>query len=151
DLTQPSVETLAANDSLKANARTADGTWTFVEANGKTGWIPSRSLKLECDAKSLLVDDPNKVASLPGLNALYFSPNIGAQASCKDIPPSGMLIQSPTGHKINFELNGVKVTMGSTLLFVTKPNGDVEVLVVEGQGTLQIGGRTLTLNPSQVA
>ena len=97
------------------------------------------------------MDDPNKIASLPGMNAFYFSTNVGAQSSCQDIPPSGMLIQSPTGHKINFQLNGVKVTMGSSLLFVSQPDGSVAVLVVEGQGTLQIGDKTLVLNPSQAA
>lgn len=151
DLTQPGVTTLKASDAVKATARNQAGNWTFVEADGKSGWLPTTSVKLECDAKSLSVDDPNKIASLPGMNAFYFSTNIGAQSSCQDIPPSGMLIQSPTGHKISFNLNGVKVTMGSSLLFVTKPNGDVEVVVIEGQGTLQVGGKTLVLSPSQAA
>ena len=151
DLGQPSIQTITANESIKASARTADGKWTFVESNNQSGWIPTTSLKLAGAAQSLSVDDPNKIASLPGLNALYFTTNISAQSSCQDIPPSGMLVQSPTGHKINFSLNGAKVTMGSSLLFVTEPNGDVAVLVIEGQGTIQIGDRTLTLTGSQVA
>jgi hypothetical protein len=80
------------------------------------------------------------------MNAFYFSTGTGAQSTCRDIPPSGMLVHSPSGRKVQFQINGVDVTMGSTLLFLTLPNNSLGIGVLQGQAQIKIKQQQFLIN-----
>jgi hypothetical protein len=146
---EPTVQLVQASTPIRALARSADNNWVLVEKDQGSGWISAPNVALECDLAGLPVHDPNSVAAMPGMNAFYFSTGVGAQSTCKDIPPSGMLVHSPSGRKVQFNINGIDVTMGSTLLFMTLPNNTLGIGVLQGQAQLNINQQFFTLNQFQ--
>jgi hypothetical protein len=72
------------------------------------------------------------------MQAFYLRTGIG-DSSCEEAPESGLLIQTPEGvDEVSFNVNGVDVSVGSTVLFQTEQNSDDEIdmimSTVEGTG-----------------
>jgi hypothetical protein len=56
-----------------------------------------------------------------------------SDASCEEAPESGLLVQTPEGaDEIAFNVNGVDVSMGSTVLFQADPDQGMSVSTLEG-------------------
>lgn len=54
-------------------------------------------------------------------------------AQCDEAPSSGVLVQTPEGvSEVDFNVNGVDVSMGSTVLFRAQADGDMTVSTLEG-------------------
>lgn len=75
------------------------------------------------------------------MQAFYLSTGIGDSA-CEEAPESGLLIQTPDGvEEVTFNINGVDVQVGSTVLFQTEAIAEDEnellVTTVEGSAALQ--------------
>jgi hypothetical protein len=140
------VELLPANTSVKITGRRADGRWVQAEGNGKTGWLFMDNLRTQCDLGSLQLTDP-VIKPLPNVNAFFFSTGVGAQSTCKDIPPAGMFVQSPKGIKVTFRLNGADIVMGSTADFSVDPGPPprIKVKVIEGEVQVIVGGKPYTI------
>ncbi len=145
------VDQLPVNTVVTVTGRLADNSWFAAESQGKIGWLAAQTVKLDCDAASLAVDDPSAPWVMPGLSAFYFTTGVGSQASCTDIPPSGMLVQSPGGRKVTFKANGADITMGSTIILRATQNKSMTISVVEGQVTAVIGGSRQTFGAGQEA
>ncbi len=143
------IQLLPPNAPLNVSGKIADGSWLFAESGGKTGWIIARNVQLNCDASTLPVQDPSVPASLPGVHAFYFSTGVSSQAACNDIPQGGLLVQSPHGLNVNFQINGVDITMGSTVIFEAAPNGKMTISVVEGQITVIVNGKRVVIPAGQ--
>jgi hypothetical protein len=78
------------------------------------------------------------------MQAFYLRTGIGAMA-CEEAPESGLLIQSPEGiEEISFNINGVDMKIGSTVLFQTKPVSEqvqeMIISTVEGTGVVSFDG-----------
>jgi hypothetical protein len=59
------------------------------------------------------------------LQAFYLRTGIGAPA-CEEAPESGLLVQTPEGvEEVLFNINGVDVSLGSTVLFQTDPTTEI--------------------------
>lgn len=64
------------------------------------------------------------------MQAFYLRTGVG-NTSCEDAPDSGLLIQTPDGvDEVTFNVNGVDVQVGSTVLFETENVSDDEVELV---------------------
>lgn len=64
------------------------------------------------------------------MQAFYIQTGVGA-TNCEDAPESGLLIQTPDGvEEVTFNVNGVDVQVGSTVLFQTEDVSDDEVDLV---------------------
>jgi hypothetical protein len=120
----------------------------YGESQGQKGWLFTNALKLDCDPATLAVSDPG-VATLPGVNAFYFTSGIGAQSSCKDIPPAGLFVQSPKGARVTFRLNGADIVMASTgIITLTGQvaagtvcrSCQINIWTIEGEIDVFIGG-----------
>jgi hypothetical protein len=131
---------LQANTPVTISERRADGQWVFAQTATNTGWLYIQNLATSCDLNALPVNDPNTVASLPGLNSFYFTTAVGAQSSCTDIPPAGLFIQSPGGRKISFRANGADITIGSSIILSAQPQGGMVLSVIQGQATINVAG-----------
>jgi hypothetical protein len=138
------VQLLQGNATANVIGRLADNRWVYAEYNGATGWLYVQVLKLSCDLNTLPVIDANQTATLqavgtlPGLSAFYFTTGIAAQAACQDIPPGGLLVQSPTGRKVTFQANGADITIGSSVVLRSRPNQMLWIGVLEGEARVAI-------------
>ncbi|MEO8610446.1 MAG: hypothetical protein ABI690_21295 [Chloroflexota bacterium] len=159
NLSDPSQSPIMLKEGDKA---TADGRDTTTEVlhvqlkDGKSGWIPLQFVEVEGDVSTLpaTVDLSKGYAELTPaapapqltpMQAFYFKSGTN-DAPCKEAPDSGILIQTPEGAgKIDLVVNDAKVTLGSTGYFQAQPGGDMRVTVVEGEGTIAAGGKTVTV------
>jgi hypothetical protein len=73
------------------------------------------------------------------MQAFYLTTGIG-DANCADAPESGLMVQTPSGVKdVSFNVNGVDVQMGSTVIFQAQPGQEMNVKTIEGKAILQVG------------
>ncbi len=155
----PTIILLQTNTQVNLRGRQSDGRWFVAESGGNTGWLYIDNVKASCDLKGLPVVNKDQPFVLPNLSAFYFSTGVGAQSTCKDLPPDGMMIQSPSGSKVTFRANGADITIGSTIVLRTVPSDadpNVRVLklwVVEGQAVIRSNlptpGAPVTVNAGQ--
>lgn len=60
-------------------------------------------------------------------------------AQCDQAPESGLMVQTPEGAgEVTFNINGVDVGMGSTVVFRAQPQGDLTVSTIEGMAVLEV-------------
>ncbi len=134
------IEVVQANTPLTVTGRLSDSSWYLVQEGDKSGWTIAKNVQVSCDAGGIPVQDPTQPVPISGMNAFYFTTGVSAQASCNDIPTGGMVVETPHGLKVNFELNGISITMSSTAIFQMQPNGQLLIttavgnLVVESKG-----------------
>lgn len=77
---------------------------------------------------------------LTPMQAFYLKTGIG-DAGCEEAPESGMLVQTPDGvSEVAFNINGVDVAMGSTILFQAQANSEMRVSAVEGAAMMELDG-----------
>ena len=78
------------------------------------------------------------------MQAFFLRTGIG-DAACEEAPDSGLLIQTPDGSgEVLFNINGVDVHVGSTVLFQAEPEGDMMISPIEGSATMDIEGEVYT-------
>lgn len=145
---EPQVQLLPPGTSVTFTGRSVGGHWLWGESQGKKGWAFADVLTLDCDPATLAMTDP-AVATLPGVSAFYFTTGVGAQSSCKDIPPAGLYVQSPKGKTVTFKLNGADIVMGSTGVFTFTPGktNQITLWTLDGEIDVLIGG-TLYKTPA---
>jgi hypothetical protein len=57
---------------------------------------------------------------------------------CEEAPVSGLLVQTPEGvNEVSFNVNGVDVSMGSTVLFRAQAEGEMTVSTIEGSAFIE--------------
>jgi hypothetical protein len=133
---QPNLKALTPGTELKVSGRLADKSWVLVDAKGSVGWLSASAVKLTCDAGALPQVNPDAPAVLAEMGAFYFSTGVSAQAECKDVP-SGLMIQSPAGSTIRFRVNGVNLTIGSSVVLRAQPKQKMQVAVLKGKAVLE--------------
>lgn len=77
--------------------------------------------------------------------AIYLRTGItGTQ--CEDLPEDGVLIQSPRGvDTVTFDINEVRIELGSTAYITAIPNDVMTIYLLEGQAVITAFGESLTL------
>jgi hypothetical protein len=74
------------------------------------------------------------------MQAFRLRSSIG-DAQCQEAPDSGLLVQTPHGvDAVMFHVNGVEVSMGSTVYLRAQPAGEMIVSTVEGSAFLRLDG-----------
>jgi hypothetical protein len=82
--------------------------------------------------------DPNDAFANP-MQAFRLRTGVG-DAQCDEAPESGLLVQTPEGaDEIAFNVNGVDVSMGSTVLFQTDEESGMTVSTLEGAAFIAAG------------
>jgi hypothetical protein len=131
------VTDLSEGDLMAAVGRNAEGTWVQVSVSGMTGWVSADAVEASGDIETLNIVNP---AAFTPMQAFYFQSGIG-DAPCAEAPDSGILVQTPEGvDQIEFTVNDVQITLGSTAYLQAQPSGDMTTSVVEGQATVEAGG-----------
>jgi hypothetical protein len=125
----------------------------IVTADGRAGWVPAALVTVNGDINSLPefdingepIGDAAPQAPLAPMQAFYFKTGLN-DSPCAEAPDSGILIQTPEGAgKIDFVINDVEVSLGSTGYFQAQPGGDMTISVVEGEGEITSEGETVVV------
>jgi hypothetical protein len=107
----------------------------------------------------------NLPASLPGQNVMYLlfgdinfaidhRPDVASPMQavrletrvggpdCDDAPPNGLLVQTPHGvGRVLLRINGVDVSLGSTVFFTAQPNAYLNISTIEGSALVHAEGK----------
>lgn len=82
-------------------------------------------------------------SSASPMQAFYFSTGVG-MIGCEEAPPSGLLVQTPTGAgQIEFSMNGMDISLGSAAFIRVQPGEAMQVSMLDGAGALQIGDQVI--------
>jgi hypothetical protein len=69
---------------------------------------------------------------------------------CAALPPDGLLIQTPHGYgRINLQVNGVDVSLGSTVFLEAQADGFLTISTLEGSARVTTNGITRVAFPTQ--
>lgn len=135
---------LVAGDSVTLDGRSADGYWFHVSASDALGWVQADALTPAGDLETLTILDSSGAALNP-MQAFYFRSGIG-DAPCAEAPDSGILVQTPAGvRQIQFTVNNVNISLGSTAYLQAQPGGVMTTSVVEGAATVEAGGSSVVV------
>ncbi len=145
---------LTSGTSLNIYGKTQDNAWlygSYVDRTNLTqsGWIQAGAAKLGCQASTLPVIDPESLLKAAAFAEMTFSNGNGAQASCRDVPSGGLMIQSPDGLKVNYTIDGVALSLSGTAILTAFPNESISIAMVDGKGTAAIGSRTVDVPNGQ--
>ncbi|MBA3870120.1 MAG: SH3 domain-containing protein [Anaerolineae bacterium] len=138
------VFALKSGMALVADGISDDGAWLRVHSADSTvqGWVSTTVLTVTGDLKTLAVVKSDAPRYSP-MQAFYFKSGLN-DAPCSQAPDSGILIQTPQGAgKISLNVDGADITLGSTAYFQAQASGEMTLSVVEGQGTVTAGGKTV--------
>jgi len=142
--TAPVVGKLNANTSVLVNGRLKDKSWLHIQfspAGGTSvkGWLPADAVtNVTADEISALAETDAAGVFYGAMGAFYFRSGIGAN-SCKDAPANGILIQSPRQPiHVTLSINGVNVTLGSTIELDAPQGGPMTLRTLEGSATAQV-------------
>ena len=84
-------------------------------------------------------------AATAPMQAFYFRSGLN-DAPCPEAPDSGVLIQTPEGvQRVNFLINEVDISLGSTAYVQAQPSGDMTVSTLEGTVDVTAAGTTVTV------
>ncbi len=98
---------------------------------------------VEITEANTFINPEEEYAEIPApMSAFYLRTGIG-DSPCEEVPESGLLVQTPEGvGTISFNVNGVDVSLGSTVFFQTDADGDMNVTTIEGSASLTIEGES---------
>lgn len=79
------------------------------------------------------------------MQAFQFRTGIGAP-SCENVSYDSLVIDSPDGLTVTFNVNGIDVELGSTAVIIGGPDNTIDMLVVEGEGEVTANGESVTVS-----
>jgi Bacterial SH3 domain len=141
------LQLLQPNTTVNIIGRLANTQWLQAEYQGKVGWVFATTVKLSCDFNSLPSVGPSQPLTLPGMSAFYVTTGINANVACQDIPPGGMLVQSPQGQKVTFRVNGADLTIGSDVILRAIPNQSFTASVITGELSMRLPNAPANARP----
>lgn len=134
---------VSAGEAVIANGRTENGEWlrvryTFPQGHEIMGWMAAVVLNGAQERMALPVVEVG--APVYGqMQAFYLTTGIG-QSGCAELPPDGLLIQTPQGAgMVDFLINEVRVSLGSTAFLETVDNKLV-IALLGGRGVVSAAG-----------
>ncbi|MEO8393091.1 MAG: hypothetical protein ABI700_08855 [Chloroflexota bacterium] len=127
------INRLLQGQSVTVDGRTEAGDWLHVPLeNGDLGWVSASFMTVEGNPQTLDVMAGGSPTRMRPMEAFYFKSGL-ADAPCPQAPDSGILIQNPQGdYKVNLLVNGVSISLGSTVYLQAQSGGVMTVNVLEG-------------------
>src|SRR5690606_22200228 len=136
--------TLKPGENVKAIGRLADSSWLQVKFSEEqtVGWVYAPLLTSDTRFDVLKTLEPEAPHYEP-LQAFVFSSGADENAPCAEMPPSGLIIQTPEGAgKVNLLINEVNIRIGSTVFFQAQAGGNLTISTVEGTAEVTVMGVT---------
>lgn len=155
------VGSLQTGEALTFTGRNDAGDWLRLVRAGVTGWVFRDLVTLEdgaqIDALAVMGDAGQPGSYGAPMQAFRFSTGIG-QRACEEAPLSGLMIQAPRDTTVNFRVNGIEMTIGSTALLRLAEDDSILLANLDGTITVTIGNtaydvpfdREIRIPPGQV-
>jgi hypothetical protein len=143
--------TLTAGDAITLTGRNESGDWVRFELEGNSVWVYAPLLTIEGDITSLHVVEVGETAEsiyTAPMQAFRLTTGIGEPA-CKEAPRDGLLAQTPANTTAHLQINGVEVTIGSTVFFSVPTDTILQASVIEGRVSLTAEGMTESATAGQ--
>ncbi|MBC7812741.1 MAG: SH3 domain-containing protein [Burkholderiales bacterium] len=122
------IGSAAAGSELLADGFSADQNWMRVQVDDRYGWVNRALLDLSApQVEGLPVIDYERRVPM---QAFTFQAGIG-QPICGQAP-NQLLVQGPRDTLIDLNVNGVDVTIGSTVSFRQPAQDQMQLMVLEG-------------------
>lgn len=121
--------------------RLADGSWLrLVLADGMDGWVSASVVSVDGDVDALpelAADAPAPTKAYKPMQAFRLRTGLGTPL-CSEAPTDGIMIQTPGGAgTVEFEVNGVRIALGSTAVMRTTDD-TLRVALVDGQAAITV-------------
>jgi len=119
--------TIDAGTAVEIDGTTTDRTWYRVILDESLAWVPAASLPAGASDLSDLA--PVRGTYGP-MQAFTLTTGIGVPG-CEEAP-SSLLVQGPEAVEVTLNVNGVDVTVGSSVVFEATAPDELEVAVIDG-------------------
>ncbi|MGJ3240556.1 MAG: SH3 domain-containing protein [Anaerolineae bacterium] len=140
------VGALVPGQDIMLTGRNIAGDWVQIEIDDGIGWVFAELLDIDGDVSLLgIVDNDMNHDYVAPMQAFGFQTGIG-NSGCLDVPPDGVLIQTPTNTTVNFLINGIEVEIGSTV-FIQYISGRLVVTTLDGRVTVTSAGVSQIIEP----
>jgi hypothetical protein len=157
------ISTLAKDDSIIVNSQLEDGSWLRVRfnepetGNSLIGWLQTELVTTVSDLSILQTLTLEQAAQVPDDLSVQYGPMQAfifesgqKDAPCAEAPNSGMMIQTPEGAaSVTFVMDEVVVTMNGTGVITAQADGNMSVIVVDGEATVEANGVASTAQAGQ--
>ncbi|MBC8100103.1 MAG: hypothetical protein H7Y11_11720, partial [Armatimonadetes bacterium] len=100
---------------LQADALSSDGQWARIGFGERVGWV---YLDLLADTTALATLPQIGEQARTPMQAFYFTTGIG-DVACADAPDM-LLVQGPKGVRVNLNVNGADIEIGSTIALINQ-------------------------------
>lgn len=150
------VYQLGTDAQFLATGRTVDNAWVRIEIPsffGGIGWVFAQFIDVPGGLDALQFVDEN--SPRPNLDAPEFGPMQAFQLlsaptdpGCVDVPPSGLLIQSPNGlaSALRLRVNGVLLELNGTAFLTATVDAGLQIVILEGEARVESVGTSVSLN-----
>jgi hypothetical protein len=139
------ITSVPANTTLLADQQSADGGWLRVLYDDTVGWVSSQFVTTTGNLARLAVQDPNALGTM---QSFYLQTGLTG-TSCTEAPPSLLVVQAPQTTRVNLTVNGVALSIGSTVAFKANVENGLQIGVIDGSaqtadGTIVPAGFIIT-------
>lgn len=140
------VGVLGLEEEVTITGRSASGEWVQIETDELNGWIFASLLTIDGDLSLLrVVGDSADSDFVAPMQAFSLQTGIG-QSGCAEVPPDGVLIQSPTDTTVHFLIDGIDVEIGSTV-FIQYIGNRIAISTLDGMVTVTSSGVSQAIDP----
>lgn len=122
------ITSIPANTPLLADQQNADGTWLRVLFDDTIGWVSSQFVTTTGNLARLPIQD---AAALGAMQSFYLQTGLTG-TSCTEAPPSMLVVQSPQTTRVSLTVNGVSLSIGSTVAFRSNVENGLRIGVIDG-------------------
>ncbi|MEZ4671266.1 MAG: hypothetical protein R3E39_25455 [Anaerolineae bacterium] len=120
-----------------------NGTWgvAFLQIQANLPeTLPGQSVKFILYGDVTLQNAATTGDSFNPMQAFYFVS--GLQPTCKEAPPSSLVIQSPQGYRVNLRANGLDLSVGSSVALTAQKNEHMRLTTLQGEVFVTYDGET---------
>jgi hypothetical protein len=144
---------LSTGDSVSVIGRTEAGDWLQLLLDNEIRWVAAQFIESEVDPSTLPVADTSANPQLYTKPLQAFRVRSTPRGSnCEEVPNDGVVIQAPQNTTVNFLVNGIEMTVGSTaLLRLGETDDSLQVATLAGSIGLKSGGVVSTVEPGYIA
>lgn len=150
------LATLGNRESIQVIGRTQGGNWYQIVYQSAARWVNAEFVELDGNPSDLPIV-PRAEWTNPLLK--YTAPMQAFQIStgvrgteCAEMPESGIVIQAPTHTTVNFMVNGVEMSVGSTaMLRLDDSTEGLDVATLGGTVGLKSTDELITLEPGYIS
>jgi hypothetical protein len=137
---------LADGEEVLIIGRNAAGDWVQIDYGDTEAWVYTSLVEVSGDMETLFVVEAGEQVG-PALQAFSLTTGLGEPA-CKEAPRDGLLVQAPADTTVQFLINGIEVTVGSTALLQFRED-TLGVNTFDGAVSVTSAGETQTAEPGQ--